>query len=420
MENSVVIVGAGVSGLVAATEILKNGIPVTVLEARERFGGRIHTDSHESIIIENGPEFVHGKLPATFELIRNYGLSVIPVEGEHFNLGSTDRDDSYMDWEKLLTQMKALRADMPLKSFLNKYFGEERFSGLRNSATQFAEGYDLADPELASTTGLYKEWSEDDEKQYRIRGGYKKLIDALCDDCTQRGGSLLTSQVVRKIQWEKNKTEIFTAKGVRFEANRVILTIPAGVWNSRDSMSGYIDFTPSLDEQIKGFERIGFGLVIKIVLLFKSAFWEEQYKNAGFFFSDADVRTWWTQSPEKNGLLTGWVGGPAVDRLREKFSGDILGAAIESLSEIFSLPAEWLREHLIFNKITDCQQLPYTRGGYSFPAVGSNDVKMKLATPVENTIFFAGEAIDFSSTPGTVEAAIKSGQACAKNILSVR
>ena len=202
-----------------------------------------------------------------------------------------------------------------------------------------------------------------------------------------------------------------------FEANKVILTIPAGVWKSRKTASGYIHFTPSLDEQINNFDNIGFGSVIKIVLLFRSAFWEDQHKNAGFFFTDAGVRTWWTQSPEKNGLLTGWVGGPQADRLKQKFSGDILLAAIQSLSETFSISSGWLRENLILNKITDWQQLPFSCGGYSFPTVGSDEIKLKLATPIQNTIFFAGEALDLTSTPGTVEAAIKSGQECANKLL---
>jgi monoamine oxidase len=419
MENSVVIVGGGISGLVAALELSKNDIKVTVLEARDRFGGRIHTDFHESTIIENGAEFVHGNLPASFDLIHRYGLSVVPIEGEHVNLASLE-SASDRDWDKLMKKMKSVNPDISLKSFLNKYFDGETFQGLRNSATLFAEGYDLADPELASTNGLYNEWSEDDEKQYRIKGGYKRLIDALCDDCTKRGCSLYTSQIVRNIHWGKNKVELVTSKEVRFEFNKVILTIPAGVWKSRNTASGYIHFTPSLEEHVKDFDKIGFGHVLKIDLLFKSAFWEWQYKNTVFFFSDADVHTWWTQSPEKNGLLTGWVGGPAANRLKEKFTGDILQAAIQSLSEIFNISSEWLGQNLILNKITDWQQLPFSCGGYTFPTIASDDIKKRLATPIENTVFFAGEAIDITSTPGTVEAAIKSGQDCAKKILNIK
>ena len=115
--------------------------------------------------------------------------------------------------------------------------------------------------------------------------------------------------------------------------------------------------------------------------------------------------------------MTGWVGGKQANRLKKKYAGDILQAAIRSLAETFRISPEWLRENLILNRITDWQELPFSRGGYSFPTVGSSEVKTSLAKPIENTLFFAGEAVDLTSTPGTVEAAIKSGQDCANKVL---
>src|SRR5215470_19212794 len=84
----VVIIGAGVSGLAAAAEMRKFGLSVLVLEARDRVGGRVWT-RHEpdlSAPIELGAEFIHGRAPETFELLREVGKAAVDTSGAHWTL----------------------------------------------------------------------------------------------------------------------------------------------------------------------------------------------------------------------------------------------------------------------------------------------------------------------------------------------
>ena len=77
MNNAdVIIIGAGISGLVAARELCRAGQRVIILEARNRCGGRIHTLSQQEfpVIAETGAEFIHGKLPATLGLLKEYKI----------------------------------------------------------------------------------------------------------------------------------------------------------------------------------------------------------------------------------------------------------------------------------------------------------------------------------------------------------
>src|SRR5205809_4375594 len=81
--SDVVIIGAGACGLIAARELLRKGKTVTILEARENSGGRIRTitDHEFPRRIEAGAEFIHGELPVTLSLLKDYNIAVQEMEG---------------------------------------------------------------------------------------------------------------------------------------------------------------------------------------------------------------------------------------------------------------------------------------------------------------------------------------------------
>jgi monoamine oxidase len=77
------IVGAGAAGLMNARELARAGKQVVILEARDRCGGRIYQLSAQEFgyPAEGGAEFVHGAAPVTRALMREAGLSLLPIEG---------------------------------------------------------------------------------------------------------------------------------------------------------------------------------------------------------------------------------------------------------------------------------------------------------------------------------------------------
>src|ERR1043165_5132 len=84
LETEVVIIGAGVAGLVAARQLAHAGKQVIVVEARNRTGGRVFTnhDAAFSQPVELGAEFIHGKLKHTLALLKEYDITWSKVKGE--------------------------------------------------------------------------------------------------------------------------------------------------------------------------------------------------------------------------------------------------------------------------------------------------------------------------------------------------
>ena len=89
MSRSVIIIGGGIAGLSAANELLRNGCIVTVLEAKKRFGGRMHTIRDQKLPIELGAEFIHGKNKQLLNAIRAASLSTheVPDANQLFENG---------------------------------------------------------------------------------------------------------------------------------------------------------------------------------------------------------------------------------------------------------------------------------------------------------------------------------------------
>src|SRR5215469_7603145 len=78
-KGSALVIGGGIAGLASALELARNGISTTVIEAKDRFGGRIHTIQDGVVPIELGAEFVHGRNEALLKAIQQAKLSTQDV-----------------------------------------------------------------------------------------------------------------------------------------------------------------------------------------------------------------------------------------------------------------------------------------------------------------------------------------------------
>ncbi|WP_315821229.1 NAD(P)/FAD-dependent oxidoreductase [Paraflavitalea speifideaquila] len=424
MASSVLIIGAGAAGLMAARDLLAQGYAVTILEARNRAGGRmdtLHPDGF-TVPVEADAEFVHGQLPLTLGLLQEAGIAYTPVQGRMIEVrkGRWHRQDHFVEgWDILLEHLRGLEHDMTIRDFLNTHFPEHRFDELRRSVQRFAEGYDGADINKASILALRHEWINegDEEEEYHIGGGYGKLTDFLLAHCVSQRCVLHFNTPVKEVHWKAGGVEAITTDGRSFAAGKVIVTIPLGLWQENAGKNA-IDFIPAIEPQITAFQQIGFSSVIKASLEFKQPFWQEYEKELGFVFSEEIFPTWWTQLPHPVPLLTGWINGPQANAFAQLPPEKMLQYALYSLSAIFGLPLIFLEQQLVAWRITDWGNDPFSRGAYSYDMLPSKTARQLLQQPVSNTLYFAGEALYEGSHPGTVEAALVSGREAANKLMA--
>ena len=412
-KHDIVVVGGGAAGLMAAADLLKQGNRVTILEANDRLGGRIRTIRHGGFkrLVEAGCEFVHGDLPLTVQLLKAANIVYKPVRGTMTRVGNDGewktQDDFTVGWRELMEHMNEVTDDVTVDEFLQRNFSDDKYKQLRTSVLRFAEGFDLADTSKASVLALREEWMEEEDEQYRVPGGNDQLIYYLEQQCREASGVIHTSATVTSINWKRNEVSVVIQNGQTYHGNKVIVTVPLGVLQAEPAL---INFQPLIGEYVDASKKIGFGSVVKVLFQFKESFWEEKKKNIGFLFADTPIPTWWTQLPSDYPLLTGWAGGPQAWMLETRDDNTIQQLALQSLSIIFQRSFDDLEGLLTASQVTNWRNDPFTKGGYSYSTVESVKAQELFNTPIQDTIYFAGEAFYNGPSPGTVEAALASAR----------
>ena len=415
-----VIVGAGAAGLMAARELARAGKRVTILEARDRCGGRIDPlPVHEfGYPAEGGAEFVHGEAPVTRALVREAGLPLLPTGGTRWVArdGTFSQSDSPTPHAGEFYQALAeLDGDLPVGEFLEKQFADPKYRELRQSITRMVEGYDAADPARASTLALREEWmGRGLGQQGRIAGGYGALIDFLERACRERGAAIHFGAALKAVKESGTGIAACCDGGGRHEADAAILSVPLPLLTE-------IELPPAAREKVAASADIGYGNVIKILLRFRTKWWTRiggrDLSDLSFLLSSAAVPTWWTQRLADHPVLTGWLGGPRTASAAGLSASELVEKGLASLAEIFALPLGDLRRELVASRAINWQNDPFARGAYSYATPRTRQAQQTLAKP-NGPLFFSGEALYAGRDMGTVEAALASGLETVRTVLA--
>lgn len=434
MKNAaVIIVGAGAAGLAAAKTLSDAGHGAIVLEARDRIGGRIHTlrDPRLQIPIELGAEFIHGRPEATWKLVREAGLVAMDLPFDHQQRRHgrlVELADIDAELGKIMGGLVHLgREDKSFADYLRKHESRHAHPEARRFAVGFVEGFDAADPQRISAKSLAEEQAGigdvGDETQFRLKDGYVSLIDFLRRGCDPKRIKFRLGAAVSEIRWGKSKVEVrlgYSRNLVR--GRRVLITLPLGILQLPPEVNGSIRFAPDIAHWRETSMGLAFGSVVKGIFRFREAFWEnsrdKKLRDAAFIHdTDAPIPTWWTMRPLRVPVLTAWVGGPKAIALAGYSKRRLQETAIDTLSDLLKIPRRRLASMTESFYCHDWGSDPFSRGAYSYVAVGGMPARTKLAKPIDNTLFFAGEAIDTSGQASTVAGALASGRRAAQLVL---
>ena len=421
-----IVVGAGAAGLMAARELARAGKSVSILEARERCGGRIWplAAAEFGYPAEGGAEFIHGAAPVTRALMGEARLSLSPRGGTRWSVRTgalLPAESSLPHAGRFYQALREVKDDLPIAEFLETQFAGRRYDELRRSITRTVEGYDAADPHRFSTLALRDEWlGRNDGEHGRIREGYGALIEHLAGECQRHGAAIHLGAAVTAIGEEGEGIAARCQGGANFEADAAILTVPLPLLSE-------IALPAAARERVAAAADIGFGNVVKILLRFSTKWWTahggRDLADLSFLLSDATVPTWWTQHPDEYPVLTGWLAGPKADRVSSLGESELVDLGLASLAEIFDLAPDRIRKTLVASRAINWGNDPFARGAYSYATPQTREAQSLLRKPAalrkpeDGVIFFSGEALYAGPDMGTVEAALASGQETARAIL---
>src|SRR5947209_4028578 len=250
--TDVLILGAGVAGLTAARALTRAGVHCTVLEARDRIGGRIWTAglAPGGAAVELGAEFVHGKPPQIWDLIGERGLEAREITAGELcrrDDGSLARCPEFFALiDSVMRRLPRSGPDVTFNEFLRQHcadFPEQA----REWAREYVAGFHAADPEQVSARILVRDRDAEAEisgdSGFRIAGGYQRLAHLLQSQLSPRQARFCLNTIVREVRWSKHHVEVraedHNGTGEIFIAPRALITLPLGVLQS-----DAVDFAP--------------------------------------------------------------------------------------------------------------------------------------------------------------------------------
>ena len=440
-RQNVIVIGAGMAGLAAASKLVERGHAVTLIEARDRTGGRILTVQDEAlnVPIELGAEFIHGISPEIWVPLQNSGAKIVEVEGESWCHENSELKpcDFWGQMESILDKMDDEEPDTSFLAFLEQRFpnphNDPRLQQAKQRAQNYVIGFNAADPGKVGVhwlvRGMRAEEEIEGDRAFRCAGGYETLLRHFREKI-KGSADIRTNSVVHQVNWKQGHVELVVRNDgneQKLTAAQVLVTVPLAMLKGALGDSGEIQFNPPLPSaKLSAMQKIEVGHVVRIVLRFRERFWNTICPDSGkktlsrmsFLFSqDEWFPTWWTTMPAKLPIITGWAPFRAAESLSGKGKSFVVQRALLSLCRLLGIQRQELETQLQAAYFHDWQTDPFSRGAYSYGGIGSDGAQQALAAPVESTLFFAGEAADVTGNNGTVHGAIASGYRAANEIV---
>ncbi|XP_048491884.1 polyamine oxidase 2 isoform X3 [Beta vulgaris subsp. vulgaris] len=428
---SVIVIGAGMAGIAAARALYDASIQVTVLESRDRVGGRVCTDYTFGFPVDLGASWLHGVCNENplAPLIGRLGLPLYRTSGDNSVLYDHDLESYALfdmegnqvpqelvvkvgeAFENVLKETDKVREecneDMSIKRAFSMVFERRpdlRLEGLAHKVLQWylcrMEGWFAADAETISLKCWDQEVLLPGGHGLMVRG-YLPVINTLA-----KGLDIRLNHRVTKVTRHHNGVKVMVENGGTFIADAAVIAAPLGVLKAN-----LIKFEPKLpDWKEDAISNLGVGIENKIILHFEKVFWP----NVEFLGVVADTSygcSYFLNLHKATGhpVLVYMPAGKLakdIDKLSDEAAA---GFAVQQLKTILpdaSAPIQYLVSHWG----SDVNSL----GSYSYDTVGKpHDLYERLRVPVDN-LFFAGEATS-SSFPGSVHGAYATGLQAAED-----
>lgn len=416
-SGKVCIIGAGAAGLYAAALLETKGIEVEIWEASDSAFGRIFSDENMGFPVELGAEEIHGKNSILFEWLMQSGAAwsdmqnledYFFLDGQLQAISSLVSDPEFKKVKDLIDRIPS-EEDLPDMDVLSWAIGNglsEPYQSIFNALVGNERGTSASRLSLKAIAEEDRAWSSGEQSIVLTRNNYRSLLLPVYDKVK----SLIRfNKPVRNIDYRDTQVTLIDWDGNRASFDKVLLTVPLSLLKQSKPA-----FNPALPkEKTDAITSLGMDTSIKAVIYFKTRFWPE---NMGSLFGHPLVPECWIPLSAPQGgpfALTAFACGESAERLQQSGSG-IITQILDGLDQMFSRQAgASFQSYTLMN----WRDNPWIGGAYSYPAKYLPGARKLLATPLEQKVFFAGEATHFEGHNSTVHGAIETGIRAAHEIL---
>lgn len=397
----IAVIGAGAAGIAAGRALAAANASFRILEARGRLGGRAWTSTRQDWPLDLGCFWLHSadRNPWT-AIAAAAGFTVdrtTPPWGTQWRGHGYSRAEQRAfraEQARFYDRLEALpehAADLPAAALLQP---GNRWNGLLDALSTYINGAELAEVSA-------RDWQRyaDTEVNWRVREGYGTAI-------AQHGAGLPVTLdcPVSRIDHGGATLRLATPRG-ELTARAVIVTVPSNLL-----ADGTLAFSPALPDKRDAAAALPLGLADKLVLRLDAP---ALLPADGHLFARVDRTAIGSYHlrPFGRPLVEGYFGGRLARELEQGGPDAFAGFAID---ELVNLLGGDIRRHLSPLAATAWAADPYARGSYSHARPGRAEARAALAQPVDDRLFFAGEACSthsFSTAHGAHETGVRAAAA---------
>ena len=418
-DGNVVIIGAGAAGMYAAQLLMDRKIPVSVLEASSLFGGRLRVQTEFfDFPLEMGADNVIGNENIWYSTIEksSFTLDQVPIDSlfsvDHKaqTAGELSGDPDFIAAMEFINNIPNYSGpDLTVENAAASANISPRVRPIVNSIVANKRG---TSDNIISIRGISEGqnlWTGG-EGVFRVRN--QSLVNILFNTFNQVVPLTKFDTQVKAIDYSDiSLIRLTDQNGTVTECNRVIITCPINVLKSGD-----ISFSPKLPTSTAGaMNNIGMSNGIKVALIFYVNFWGQQFNS---IFNEGVAPEYYATGitrDEGNQVLMANINGENADSLAGKTDQEITQFLIDDLDVLFNGDAS---QQFKESFVTNWGNEPFFKGVSSFPKVSGSGAPEQFALPVNNRLFFAGEATALNGNYGTVQGALESSERVVEEVLS--
>lgn len=445
-DGTVAIIGAGAAGLYVADILTSKGINVVILEATDRIGGRLKslrniTTPTESLLfpvipedssaplstadfaVELGAETFYGIDSAWGKIASNLNLNTIDLDAADNKFIIDNQAKNAAEWQDDSDFVAAQRFIESVKDYTgSSQTMRQAAAGIGNRAQPFINArlgnFYGSSSEQVGIAAVAENLRKVQRENKLLALKNNPMQDVLISRFARIVPLVEMNKPVKSIAYATNQVTITLEDGSAVEANKVIVTVPVSILKT-----GGITFSPGLPTtKLAALDKIGMDASVRVILDFKKNLWGE---TTGFIWGGHTVPQCFNGGIGRSEFyrtLSITINGPQAAALSAK-GKDMITDILAELDAVYPGQAtQFVRRSLVTNEIMyviqDWTKEKYIKGGFSYPKASTRATDNEaLGAPVNDTLYFAGEATDISGEAGTLSGALTSAERAANEVI---